>query len=253
MTTTRTALGTVIMSVATALLTACAGAPAAPSAAPAAPTKDTAAACAAQVRFEGVIPPGIDPSGPPASGPEIQAWAATVGPDFAIVQNNTPDTLRESVAELESVLDTAKQGTPIDFFDPATTTASNTLDSWAYDSCGYQTLDVVNNGGAFGTLPATVQPGPVVLRFSNTGDSSKAGFVLLLARVKDGQSVTVDDLNSGRAELEQVADVVAGAQPVGAAPAFVTSSVTSGRYILTSPLGAPPAFTGSIAAELTVP
>lgn len=182
----------------------------------------------------------------------MQAWAASVEPDFAIVQQNAPDSLRASLAELSDGLDRAKQGMRLDVTDPAGGAASSAVGRWIHDTCGFQTLDVVNGGGTFGTIPQTLKPGPVAVEFTNVGDPSTAAFVLLLGRVKDGQNPTLDDLNTGQADIEQVTDIVTAAQPAGDAPGYTSAILKPGRYILLSPLGMPPDVRGIISAELSV-
>jgi hypothetical protein len=237
-----------------AVLVACSAAPApqapAAAAAPAAPAKDTAAACNAEVALNATIPPGANPDGPAPSAAEMQTWAASVATPFATLQANAPDTLQSSVAVLSGVLDQAKRGQRIDVSDPKTTAASNAIDGWVHDSCGYQTLDLTSTGGKLGPTPTALKPGPVSIKFSSTGDPS--AFVLLLARLKDGQQATAADVDAGRADFEQVAEVVGAAQPTGPEPAYATATVTAGRYLLTSPLGQPPNFGGTASLDLTV-
>ena len=50
------------------------------------------------------------------------------------------------IAVLGGVLDQAKQGQRIDVTDPKITTASNAVDAWVHDSCGFQALDLTSTG-----------------------------------------------------------------------------------------------------------
>jgi len=240
-----------VLPIATIFLASCSGAtPPAASPAPAAPAKDTAAACSAEVALNATIPPGIDPDGPAPSAAEMQAWAASVATPYATLRDNAPESLSSSIAVLGGLIDQAKQGNRIDVSDQATTTASNTVDGWVHDNCGFQTLDLTSTGGKLGPTPSTLKPGPVSLRFSSTGDP--AAFVLLLARIRDGQTATAADVDSGKAEFDKVAEVVGAAQPNSSAPAYGTATVTPGHYLLVSPLGQPPSFTGSASLDLSV-
>ena len=234
-----------------AVLVACSAAPnPAPAAAPATPAKDTAAACTAEVALNATIPPGADPDGPAPSAAEMQTWATTVAGPFATLRDNAPDPLQPSIAVLGGVVDQAEQGRRIDVSDPKITAASNAVDGWVHDNCGFQTLDLTSTGGKLGPAPAALKPGPVSIKFSSTGDPS--AFVLLLARVKDGQKAAAADVDAGRADFDTIAEVVGAAQPTGAGPAYGTATVTAGDYLLTSPLGAPPNFTGTASLDVTV-
>jgi hypothetical protein len=231
-----------------AVLVACSATPA--PAAPAAPTKDTGAACNAEVAINAAIPPGADPDSPAPSAAAMQSWAASVATPFATLQANAPDTLRDSVAVLGGVLAEAQRGQRIDVTDPKTAAASNAVDAWVHDNCGFQTLDLTSSGGKLGPVPAELEPGPVSIKFTASGEPR--AFVVLLARVNDGQRATAADVDAGKADFEKVAQVVGAAQPTGAGPAYSTSTVTAGRYLLTTPLGAPPNFTGTASLDLTV-
>jgi hypothetical protein len=233
-----------------AVLVACSAAPNPAPAAPAAPAKDTAAACTAEVALNATIPPGADPDGPAPSAAEMQTWATTVAGPFATLRDNAPDSLQPSVAVLGGVLDQAKQGQRIDVSDPKITAASNAVDGWVHDNCGFQTLDLTSTGGKLGPAPTALKPGPVSIKFSSTGDPS--AFVLLLARVKDGQKAAAADVDAGRADFDTIAEVVGAAQPTGTGPAYGTATVTAGHYLLTSPLGTPPNFAGTASLDVTV-
>ena len=234
-----------------ALLVACSAppAPGAPAAA-AAPAKDTTAACTAEVALNATIPPGADPDGPAPSAAEMQTWAASVATPFATLRDNAPATLNDSVAVLGGVLDQARQGQRIDVSDPKITAASNAVDAWVHDSCGFQTLELTSAGGKLGPAPAALKPGPVSIKFTSTGDP--AAFVVLVARIKDGRQANAADVDAGQADFDKIAEVVGAAQPTGPGPAYATATVTAGRYLLTSPLGQPPNFAGTTSLDLTV-
>jgi len=148
------------------------------------------------------------------------------------------------------VLAGARQGQRIDVSDPKVVAASNAVDGWVHDSCGFQTLDLTSSGGKLGPVPAGLRPGPVSIKFDSTGDPS--AFVVLLARVKDGQKATAADVDAGRADFDEIAEVVGAAQPTGPGPAYGTATVTAGHYLLTSPLGTPPDFAGTASLDVTV-
>jgi hypothetical protein len=234
-----------------ALAVSCSAAPAAaPSAAPVAPARDAAAACTAVVALNATIPPGADPDAPAPAAAEMQAWAAGVAAPYATLRDNAPATLNDSVAALGGVLDQARRGQRIDVGDAKTTAATTAIDAWVHDSCGFQTLDLTSSGGKLGPAPVGLRPGPVSIKFDSTGDPS--AFVVLLARVKDGQKATAADVDAGRADFDEVAEVVGAAQPTGPGPAYGTATVTAGHYLLTSPLGTPPDFAGTASLDVTV-
>lgn len=245
-------LGVLTFSLTAALMVACSSAPAQTPGPAAAPAKDQAAACTAQVSLDSTIPPGLDPDGPAPSADEMRAWAATVEPLLIVVRENAPDTLSSVLETYSAHVDLAKQGQRIDATSTASAVASNTMNQWVHDSCGFQTLDVVNDAGTVGPIAPTMKPGPVAIRFTNSGDPAKAGFVLLLARVKDGQTVTPADIDSGQADIEQVAEVAAGALPTGPGAAYSVAVLKPGSYLVSTVLGNPSQFSGTVTKAFTV-
>lgn len=213
---------------------------------------DVAAACDAVLTLNAVQPPGTDPDGPAPTPQEMTAWVAAVQPALTIAAANAPPELTANFVTLQKTADAAKQGTPVDTSDPALSGALNTINASVHDNCGFQTLDVANSGGALAGVPATLDAGPLAIEFTNSTDPAAASFVLLVARIKDGQTVPLADIQSGKADLSQVSDVIAGLQPTGTDPAYSTATLTPGHYVVASPMGTPPAFSKIIGVELDV-
>ncbi|MBX5442644.1 MAG: hypothetical protein IRZ32_14095 [Solirubrobacteraceae bacterium] len=167
---------------------------------------------------------------------------------------NLPADLAGTVGPvLTRTLTEARAGRPLDDSDGSISAASTAIDRWVHDRCGYPMLDATTDGTALSGVPTSLPAGPLAISFTTTGDPTTAGFALLLGKVKDGQTVTAADVQSGRAGFEQVTDIVGAAGPgVGARPGYSVTTLTAGRYIVASPLGSPPTFTGLLAVELTV-
>lgn len=252
-----------LAAVAVAALAGCSAAPApaapaagAPSAAPARDTtRDTAAACGSVVAMDAVVVtyPGANPDAPPPTPEALAEWSAAIAPPFGVVAANVPAELDPAVATLRAAIDGTAQGTPIAADDTAATEASAAIDRWAHDACGFTTLDVTGTGQDLTGVPATLPAGPLALSFDNGGDPATGGFVLLLAKVKDDATYTLDGLRDGSVDFTSVADVVAAVHPGPGSPTgYGTAELTAGKYLVVSPIGVPPAFTGTAAAEFEV-
>ncbi|SQD99399.1 conserved hypothetical protein [Parafrankia sp. Ea1.12] len=216
-------------------------------------TDATQAACAAQLASNWVGMPGIDPDSPPPSATEVQTWAASVEPHLGPLRAGVPGDVASQVDVLAETVRGAAEGKPPADPDGSMNTALTAVNAWAHDTCGYTTLDVTNSDGSgLAGVPASLPAGPVALKFTNTGDPAKAGFILLLGRVRDGETATAADVQSGKTNIEAVADIVAVAQPTGSDPAYGLTTLVAGRYIVTTPIGAPPQFSGVIAAGFEV-
>lgn len=240
-------------------LAACSGspAPAAPAPAPAtAPARSTPAACTALIKFDSATVgyPGGDPSSPPPSADVIKKWAATAVSPLNDLAANVPTDYDKDAATLRTAVTGAQNGTAIKTDDPALVTASTALDKWGRDNCGFSTLDVVNTGTELSGVPPTLKAGPLSFSFADSGaPKDKAGFVLLVAKVKDGAKYTLDGIRDGSVDFTSIADIVGVAQPTKEEPeAFSTVTLTPGKYLVVSPIGAPPQFAGILAGEFAV-
>jgi hypothetical protein len=221
---------------------------------PTAGGRDTVAACQAGIRMSSSIPPGAAPDDPDPAPQQMKDWAASVAADFEVFAANAPSELAPDVATQRAELQTAQRGERLDVQDPASNKASNAIDAFLFDECGLQRLDVVSADGRLDPIPATLQAAPVTVRFTNTGEQSRAAFVLLVARVKDGAVFSVQDETAGKVDFADVADVVCGVQPSDGQPGYGAFDLSAGRYLVVSVLGTPPEFNGGVdAAEFTVP
>ncbi|ABW14762.1 hypothetical protein Franean1_5407 [Parafrankia sp. EAN1pec] len=213
---------------------------------------DVKAACAAELEINGTEFPGIDPDAPPATAQELQDFATKIGPLAKTLRAHLPAELTDEVDVLISVVNAAEQGTPIDYEGSGLNEAGQAVDAWMVENCGFPKLSVTNSAGTLTGLPASAPAGPVAITFTNTGDPAKAGFVLLLGKVKDGVAVTAADIAAGTADLETTTDIVTGVQPLAGQPGYGVTELPAGRYVVVSPLGAPPQFAGFATADLDV-
>jgi hypothetical protein len=238
--------------VALAALAACSSAPAA-APAPTAPARDTATACSSLLAMDAAIfaYPSGDPSSPPPTADALKQWTTTVTGPFGIVAANVPAELAPSMATLRTALDGTAAGQPVDSEDPALNAAATAIDKWGHDTCGFARLSVTGTGTDLSGVPATLPAGPVSIAFDNGGSPEKGGFVLLVAKVKDGATYTLDGIRNGTVDFQSVADVVAAVQPMEGT-GYGQATLTAGRYLVVSPVGTPPDFSGTVAAELAV-
>ncbi|WP_232425327.1 hypothetical protein [Pseudofrankia inefficax] len=192
--------------------------------------------------------PGIDPDAPAPSAQELKDFAARIRPTAQSLRSNVPTQLVSQADVLMSVVDRASQGRAFDPEGSGLLAAGRDIDAWMFDHCGYRKLEVTSNDGIFIGLPASVPAGPVAIRFTSRGSAEKSAFVLLFGQVRAGSTATARDIASGQANLEDVADIRAVAQPTSDQPAYTVRNLPAGSYIVSSPLGTPPNFDGGTAA-----
>ena len=242
-----------VAAAALAALAGCAASPPAGSSTQTTPARNTAIACAQLAAMDAVVLtyPGADPDSPPPTADVLKEWAAIMAAPFGAVAANIPPELDASVATLRTVLDGVAQGNPLNSEDQAISSASVALDKWGHESCGFTPLDVTGSSTELLGVPATVPSGPVAVSFDNGGAPDKGGFVLLVARVHDGATYSLDAVRHNAIDIQQIADIVAVVQPTDSV-GYSTVQLTAGRYLLTSPIGVPPSFTGVAVAEFDV-
>jgi hypothetical protein len=219
-------------------------------------TADFAQACAALPSFDAAITayPGSDPGGPRPTAAQLTAWATTTTPYLTTIAKHVPADLDPDVKVLTTALEGVSHGTPLNADDATVTGALTALNKSGHDNCGLTKVDVVDNGELTGA-PATLPAGPVSISFTNTAPAGQTGFILLVAKIKDGAQVTVDQVRTNSVDLgnPSIADIVAVAQPgQDGSTAYTTANLATGRYILSTPVGTPPTFSKILAVDLQV-
>lgn len=219
------------------------------------PGREKVTACSALAPFDAAIVayPGVDPEAPKPTAAQLEAWATEVRPHFDAIARNVPAAVDPDVATVRPALDGVSRGTALNPEDATLTSALTAIDRWGHDSCGFEHVDVVGAGTELTGVPATAPAGTVSIAFSNRGPREKAGFILLIAKIKDGAKYTIDQIRDNKIELAAIADIVAVAQPSGpTATAYTTVDFAPGHYILTTPTGTPPRFGATLATEVEV-
>ena len=221
-----------------------------PSTAPAA--RQTALACAGLVPFDQSVLtyPGGDSGGTPSAA-QLRSWAATAAPRLEVLTANVPVSLDPDAATVQAMLTTISNGTPVDP-TPAQYAALTSFDQWGHGACRFARLDVTSTAAGFTGVPPALPAGTVSVSFTNRAPAAKAGFILLVGRVRPGAHYTLAAIRANKVALTAIADIVVAAQPNGDRPAYATVRLTAGDYVVTSPIGSPPHFSGILASEFRV-
>jgi hypothetical protein len=215
-------------------------------------TRQTALACAGLVPFDQSVLtyPGGDSGSTPSAG-QLRSWAAATTPRLQVLAANVPVSLDPDVATVRAMLTTISNGRPVDP-TPAQYAALTSFDRWGHGACGFTRLDVTNTATGLTGLPPALPAGAVSVSFTNRAPAAKAGFILLAGRVRPGAHYTLAAIRANKVDLTTIADIVVAAQPDGDRPAYATVRLTPGDYIVTSPIGSPPNFSGIVASEFHV-
>ena len=219
----------------------------------AATTRQTAVACAGLVPFDQSVLtyPGGDSGGTPSAG-QLRSWAATTAPRLQVLAANVPVSLDPDVATVHAMLTIISNGRPVDP-TPAQYAALTSFDQWGHGACGFTRLDVTNTATGFTGVPPALPARTVSVSFTNRAPAAKAGFILLVARVRPGAHYTLAAIRANKVDLTRIADIIVAAQPDGDRPAYATVRLTPGDYVVTSPVGSPPNFSGIVVSEFHVP
>lgn len=218
----------------------------------AAATRHTALACAGLAPFgQSVLTyPGGD-SGTTPTAAQLRSWAATAAPRLQVLAANVPASLDPDVATVRAMLTATSNRTPVDP-TPAQYAALTSFDQWGHGACGFTRLDITNTAAGLTGVPPALPAGTVSVSFTNRAPAAKAGFILLVGRVKPGAHYTLAAIRANKVDLTRIADIVVAAQPDGARPAYATVWLNPGDYVVTSPIGSPPNFSGIRASEFHV-
>jgi hypothetical protein len=218
----------------------------------AAATRQTALACAGLVPFgQSVLTyPGGD-SGSTPTAAQLRSWAATAAPRLQVLAANVPVSLDPDIATVRAMLTTISNGRPVDP-TPAQYAALTSFDQWGHGACGFTRLDITNTAAGLSGAPPALPAGTVTVSFTNRAPAAKAGFILLVGRVKPGTHYTLAAIRANKIDLTRIADIVVAAQPDGARPAYATVRLNPGDYVITSPIGSPPDFSGIRASQFHV-
>jgi hypothetical protein len=227
--------------------------PAAAAAAAAGAGAEPAKACAALPALDAAFLayPGADPDGPAPTPAQLAAWAATAAAPLQVIAANIPAQLDPDVLVVKTAVAAAAKGTALKE-DPSLSAARAAIDGSAHDHCGFVPLDVTGTGIALTGVPAAVSAGTVGVSFTNKAPAGKAGFVLLVARVHDGANYSLAQIRNNTVDLASISDIVIAAQPDSTGTAYAAASLRPGHYVVASPLGTPPSFTGTLVAGFDV-
>jgi hypothetical protein len=240
-----------------ACVTACASGPTAaarPAEAIAAAPVPVDSTCTNLLKIDAVPPPAGDPG---ASDPAaLRAWAGQILPLLDSALATAPADVQPPLTTLQGVLrSAATTGTAAPADGPVVAQSVNEYETWAYDHCGYQQVQVTATEYRMDGVPATLRAGPTAVRLLNRSTADLYHAVLIV-RPKD-QALTVPQVLALPPELlAQQVDVLPGA--ASAAPGEqggMLVDLPTGRYLVLCPLGdgtAPPHFMQGMVAEVSV-
>ncbi|MEU7817578.1 hypothetical protein [Pseudonocardia sp. NPDC049154] len=236
---------------------ACAAGPApaagaAEAAAPAPAPLDTT--CTNLLKIDAVPPPAGDPGTPDPAA--VRAWAGQILPLLDSAVATAPPDLRPTLTTLQGVLrSAATTGTAAPADAPVVAQSVNDYETWAYEHCGYQQVQVTATEYRLDGVPATLRAGPTAVRLVNRSTANLYHAVLIV-RPKD-QAVTVAQVLATPPELlAQQVDVVPGAATAGPGEqGGMLVDLPAGRYLVLCPLGdgeGPPHLMRGMVAEVSV-
>ncbi len=211
----------------------------------AAANRNPATACAAMLAY-----PDSDNS--PASPATLIRWAATAAAPLQILAANVPAELDTDVNTVRTAIAETAKGKPLNTDDSSLIGALTGLDHAAHDNCAFTRLDITSVGSDFTGIPATLPPGPVGVSFANHAPANQSGFILLVARIHDGQPYTLAQIRNDTLDIAKIGDIVVAALPGANGMAYATAKLTPGHYVVSMPIGNPEKVTRILAGEFDV-
>jgi hypothetical protein len=219
----------------------------------AAASRNPASACAALPSFDAAMLayPDSDNSPPPLPA-TLTRWAATAAAPLQILAANVPAELDMDVDTVRAAIAETAKGKPLNTDDSSLIGALTALDHAAHDNCGFTRLEITSVGSDLTGIPATLAPGPVSVSFANDAPASQSGFILLVARIHDGQPYTLDQIRNDTLDIAKIGDIVVAALPGANGMAYATAKLTPGHYVVSMPIGNPEKVTRILAGEFDV-
>ncbi len=214
------------------------------------PPASESAFCEALVSFDKISTPGGPDEDPVEANKTFGAAATT--PVKTLI-DNAPTDIEPDVARLVAALKQAASGDATG--GDAADEAKGPIELWAYDNCGFHTLDVEAQDHSFVGLPKTAKAGRTSIRLKNTG--KEFHIVLWLKREAGDNRPAPEAIGAAFANNFQgfIEAGVAGAAPgqTGAA----TLDLPAGRYTVFCPIDVDgktddPHFAHGMAADITV-
>jgi hypothetical protein len=219
----------------------------------AAASRNPATACAALPSFDAAMLayPDSDNSPPPPPA-TLTRWAATAATPLQILAANVPAELDTDVNTVRAAIALTGKGKPLNTDDSSLIAALTALDHAAHDNCGFTRLDITSVGNNLTGIPASVPTGPVSVSFANHAPPNQSGFILLVARIHDGQPYTLDQIRNDTLDIAKIGDIVVAALPGPNGMAYATAKLTPGHYVVTVPIGNPAKVTRILARHFDV-
>jgi hypothetical protein len=213
-------------------------------------TRQTSKACTALPAFDHAVLtyPGAGDTKPTAA--QLRAWAARTKPTMRTLAANVPSSLSSDATTVQAMLNQTAAGQPVDA-SQTQSAALASFDRWGHGACGFARLDVTNTGQQFSGVPATVPAGLVSVSLVNQAPAGKAGFVLLIGRVRPGAHYSLQDIRENKISLDQISQIVVAADTADGS-AYATVRLAPGDYVVSSPQGTPPKFAGILASKFHV-
>ena len=110
-------------------------------------------------------------------------------------------------------------------------------------------LDVTNTAAAVIGVPPALPAGTVSVSFTNRAPPRRPA--ILPSAGSSREHTTLAAIRANKVDLTRIANIVVAAQPDGSRPAYATVRLT-GDYVITSPIGSPPNFSGILASQFHV-
>jgi hypothetical protein len=107
---------------------------------------------------------GGGPDGP--SEEELAEIDAKLAPLFDQAEQAIPAEIQQQVTDAIAVL---RQGIATAFEDPTVEENGAAIDAWAFDNCGYQTVEVTGTEYQFEGIPKNLDAGKTMFKFTNEG------------------------------------------------------------------------------------
>jgi hypothetical protein len=154
---------------------------------------------------------------------DIQALDAALAQTVSASPSELTETLQAVIAGVQSALQSGKDPTD----NPEFQRNLNVVDEYRYNNCGYQTADVTATEYEFVGMPKTFTPGPIAIKFTDTGAELHE---LIAFRLKSKDSVKKVLGLSDEEQQKKVENAGGAVVQQGETDFFILDFSKPGRY-----------------------
>lgn len=158
-------------------------------------TSDVKTACLRWSELDAQTAQGPGGEEGPPTPDQIKQFAAGLKPTVDKMKAEAPDAISDDVDQISAIVDDAAQGKnpqKLDPSEPALGTPVLNVETWVFENCGNQQVEVTGVDYGFEGIPEKLEAGQTSIKFTNSAKDEEHEMALL--KINPGADVTATEL-----------------------------------------------------------